>query len=176
MVGVYHLHFSEGHGYPFSGGLHQLQYILCGVKCAEGMSGAENRERKPITPNLLCKIKSVSNSQADTADILMLWAACCLAYFWCMWIGELTVPTEDGHDASTHLSWGDVLVDDLNFFSRIKVHIKASKTDPFCWGISMFTGRVASDLCPITALLPYMMVRSKSEGPPVPVQRWETTD
>ncbi len=31
MAGVRHLHISEGHGDPFSGGLHRLHYILRGV-------------------------------------------------------------------------------------------------------------------------------------------------
>ncbi len=76
-----------------------------------------------------------------------------------MWIGELTVPTEDGYDASSHLSWGDVSVDDPNSPSRMEVSIKASKTDPFRQGISLFIGKVASDLCPVSAMLAYMVVR-----------------
>ncbi len=68
-------------------------------------------QRRPITPDLLRKIKSVWDPRAHEADIVMLWATCCLAYFGFMRIGELTVLTEDGYDASSHLSWGDVLVD-----------------------------------------------------------------
>ncbi len=165
MAGVRHLHISEGHGDPFSGGLHRLHYVLRGVKRAEGMSGVTKRERRPITPDLLRKIKSVWDPRAHEADIVMLWAACCLAYFGFMRIGELTVPTEDGYDASSHLSWGDVSVDDPNSPSRMEVRIKASKTDPFRQGISLFIGKVASDLCPVSAILAYMVVRGKSEGP-----------
>ncbi len=66
---------------------------------------------------------------------------------------------------ATLRSWGDVLVDDPNSPSRIEVRIKASKTDPFRRGISLFIGRVASDLCPVSAMLAYMVVRGKSEGP-----------
>ncbi len=47
------------------------------------------------------------------------------------------MPSDDGYDASGHLSWGDVLVDDLAHPSRIEVRIKASKTDPFRQGISI---------------------------------------
>ncbi len=165
MAGVRHLHISEGYGDPFSAGLHRLHYVLRGVKRAEGMAGVSKRERMPITPDLLRKIKGVWNPRAHEADVVMLWAACCLAFFGFMRIGELTVPSDDGYDASGHLSWGDVLVDDPAHPSRIEVRIKASKTDPFRQGISIFIGRVASDLCPVAAMLAYLVVRGKSAGP-----------
>ncbi len=165
MAGVRHLHISEGYGDPFSAGLHRLHYVLRGVKRAEGMAGVSKRERRPITPDLLRKIKGVWNPRAHEADVVMLWAACCLAFFGFMRIGELTVPSDDGYDASGHLSWGDVLVDDPAHPSRIEVRIKASKTDPFRQGISIFIGRVASDLCPVAAMLAYLVVRGKSAGP-----------
>ncbi len=77
-------------------------------------------------------------------DVMMLLAACCLAYFGFMRIGESTVPSEEGYDPSSHLSWGDVLVDNPACPSRLEVRIKASKTNPFRLGVSLFIGRVAS--------------------------------
>ncbi len=68
------------------------------------------------------------------------------------------MPTDDGYDTSCHLSRGDVMVDDPAHPSKIEVRIKASKTDPFRQGISIFIGRVASDLCPKAAMLAYMVV------------------
>ncbi len=165
MAGVHHLHISEGQGDPFSAGLHRLHYVLRGVKHAEGMAGVTKRERRPITPDLLRKIKGVWDPQARKADVVMLWAACCLEYFGFMSIGELTVPIDNGYDASCHLSWGDVMVDDPFHPSRLEVRIKASKTDQFRQGISLFIGRVTSDLCPVSATLAYMVVRGKEAGP-----------
>ncbi len=146
MAGVCHLHISEGYGNPFSAGLHRLHYVLRGVKRAEGMTGVSKRESWPITPDLHRKIKGVWNPRTHEADVVMLWAACCLAFFGFMRIGELTVPSDNGYDASGHLSWGVVLVDDPAHPSRIEVRIKASKADPFRQGISIFIGRVL-DLC-----------------------------
>ncbi len=57
------------------------------------------------------------------------------------------------------------MVDDPARPSRIEVRIKASMTDPFRQGISIFIGRVASDLCPVAAMLAYMVVQGKSAGP-----------
>jgi len=39
---------------------------------------------------------------------LMLWAACCLAFFWFLHSSELTVPFQDTYDPSIRLSVNDV--------------------------------------------------------------------
>ena len=165
MAGIRHLHISEGYGDPFSPGLHRLHYVLRGVKRAEGMAGVTKRERRPVTPDLLRKIKGVWDPRAGEVDVVMLWAACCLAYFGFMRIGELTVPSDGAYDASAHLLWGDIMVDDPACPSRMEVRIKASKTDPFRQGISLFIGKVASDLCPVSAMLAYLVVRGSHAGP-----------
>ena len=144
---------------PLSPGLHRLHYVLHGVKRAEGMAGVTKREWRPVNTDLLRKIKGVWDPRADEADVVMLWAARCLAYFGFMLIGELTVPSDGAYDASAHLSWGDITVDDPACPSRMEVRIKASKTDPFRQGISLFIGKVASNLCPVSAMLAYLVVR-----------------
>ena len=45
------------------------------------------------------------------------------------------------------------------------VRIKASKTDPFRQGITIFLGKVASDLCPVSAVLAYMVAKRTRSGP-----------
>ena len=40
-----------------------------------------------------------------------------------------------------------------------------SKTDPFRRGINLFLGRKSSDLCPVMAILNYLVVRGPREGP-----------
>ncbi len=129
------------------------------------MAGVTKRERRPITPDLLYKIKSVWDTRVEDDDVVMLWAACCLAFFGFMQIGELTVPDDNAYDASTHLSWGDILVDDPLSPSYMEVHLKSSKTDPFRQGISLFIGKVPSQLCPVSAMLSYLRVRGNKDGP-----------
>ena len=53
---------------------------------------------------------------------------------------------QSGYDPSCHLSYGDVRVDNTQAPSFIEVHIKASKTDPFRKGVSVFLGRVNGEL------------------------------
>ena len=119
------------------------QVALCLAWC-QACRGDGWRDQTRTAADLLRKIKGVWDPRAGEADVVMLWAACCLAYFGFMRIGELTVPS-DG--ASAHLSWGDIMVDDPACPSRMEVRIKASKTDPFRQGISLFIGKVASARC-----------------------------
>ena len=139
MAGVRHLHISEGYGDPFTHDLHRLHYVLRGIKRADGIAGVAKREQRPITPDLLRKIKSVWDPKAEEANVVMLWAACCLAYFGFMQIGELTFSSDDAYDSTSHLSWGDIAVDGPACSSCMEVRVKASKTNPFQQGISLFT-------------------------------------
>ena len=122
-------------------------------------------ERLPISPNLLRKVKAVWEISASDPDIIMLWAACCLAFFGFLRIGEMTVPSDATYDPSTHLSQSDIAVDNPSNPSVIRVSIKQSKTDPFRRGVDLFLGKMASDLCPVAAMLNYLMVRGPVGGP-----------
>ncbi len=165
MAGVRHLHIEEGLGDPFLPSLPRLHYVLRGVKRSQGGDGASGRERLPITPHLLRQIKVAWNSRAADPDCIMLWAACCLAFFGFMRAGELTVPNDSSFDPTVHLAWGDVGVDDPASPTVLSVKLKASKTDPFRQGITLFIGRVSSDLCPVSAVLAYLLVRGSHAGP-----------
>ena len=52
----------------------------------------------------------------------------------------------------------DVMVDNPQCPQFMEVRIKASKTDPYRKGVSVFLGRM--DLCPVSAVLDYMVRRS----------------
>ena len=95
----------------------------------------------------------------------MLWAACCLAFFGFLRAGEFTVPCELGFDPSSHLSWGDLAVDVLGQPSVMSIRLKASKTDPFRKGITLFISKVSSVLCLVSAMLAYLSVRGRQDGP-----------
>ena len=165
LAGVRHLHIREGCGDPFVPVLHRLHYVMRGIKRAQGCGADGRRERLPITPSILRKMREVWSNDAANLDFIMLWAACCLAFCGFLSAGEMTVPSDASFDPQVHLTWGDVSVDDPMDPRVLGVRIKASKTDPFRQGITIFLGKVASDLCPVSAVLAYMVAKRTRSGP-----------
>jgi hypothetical protein len=64
-----------------------------------------------------------------------------------------------------HLSYGDVKVDDPSSPPFLEVHFKCSKTDPFRKGVVVYIGRSRADLCPVRAILDYMVRWGAGTGP-----------
>ncbi len=95
----------------------------------------------------------------------MLWVAACLGFFGFLRSGEMTVPSDAAFDPDTHLTPKDVSVDCPRKPTTMKVTIKASKTDPFRRGVDIFMGKTDTDLCPVTAMLRYLLERGWGEGP-----------
>lgn len=126
------------------------------------------RERQPISPNILQKIKEVWDKVGSEKDTIMLWAACCLSCFFAfLRMGELTVPSDSGYDPMVHLNKRDIAVDHPIMPKMVRITIKQSKTDPFRKGIDLYLGRAESSLCPVKALLNYLAAR-----PLVHLWRW----
>ena len=73
---------------------------------------------------------------------------------------ELTVPTGASFDSTTHLVWGDVVVDEA---SMVRVFLKRSKTDQFGQGVMVFLG-TSNALCPVSAILTYVARQSDTPG------------
>ena len=72
--------------------------------------------------------------------------------------GEITIPTEAAFDEATHLTFSDLAVDEVQAPKVLKVHLKASKTDPFRAGVDVCVGKTGTNLCPVGAMLDYLVV------------------
>ena len=135
-----------------------------GIKSHQGKQGRQSRSRLPITPLILRKIKQIWSTPPQNYDNTMLWAAATLCFFGFLRAGEIIVPSDKGYDPTAHLSFSDIAVDNMANPSIMQVHIKASKTDPFRKGVSIYVGRTGNDLSPIAAMLTYLSIRGGDAG------------
>ena len=128
-------------------------------------AGLSKRTRLPITPVILEKLRRVWNRDPSNPDHIMLWAACCVGFFGFLRSGEITSPEVGEFDPGQHLTVKDVSVDRMENPTAIAVKIRQSKTDPFRHGATIYLSRTNLPLCPVAALLAYLVVRGNSDGP-----------
>jgi len=152
-----------GFGDPNIASMPQLEYVVKGLKKRTSMG--QRRERLPITPDILQALKKVWEGNADREEAVMLWAAVCMCFFGFLRSGEVVTPSDNEYDKTVHLSYGDVRINSTVNPQYLEVRIKASKTDPFRKGVTVYLGRTDNDLCPVSAILAYMVQRGKEEGP-----------
>jgi len=60
---------------------------------------------------IMQKIKEALSSEPYSYNNILLWAACCLAYFGFLRVGEFTIPAKGSYDKSSHLSLYDIAVE-----------------------------------------------------------------
>ena len=155
-----HLHILHGLPNPLTD-TPRLELVLKGIQRIKPRQG---KPRLPITPIILGRLKS-SFDLSPGYDSTMLWAACCLAFFGFLRCGEFTVASGASFDRAKHLAFQDISVDSHFEPTVLAVRIKASKTDQFGKGMTIFLGKAPSNLCPVTAVLSYIAVRGPAEGP-----------
>ena len=108
---VRHLQIECGGGDPRAESMLLLALALRSTKREQ--AGVEKRTRLPITPLILEKLRRVWNRNPSNPDHVMLWAACCVAFFGFLRSGELTSPDVGDFDPGQHLSVSDVTVDEV---------------------------------------------------------------
>ena len=119
-------------GNPFQVGMPVLDYVLRGIKMDQAKHPpSKAKECLPLTPAILLRLREVWGSKATDPTNIMLWAACCTAFFGFLRSGEIITPSLREYDANVHLSFGDVALDSTHNPTVAQVKIKASKTDPF---------------------------------------------
>ena len=96
---------------------------------------------------------------------MMVWAVCSAAFFGFFRLGELLMSAPSGFNPAIHLAWRDVCVDCIERPTTVRVHLRVSKCDQFGRGVDVFLNRVDSPVCPVAALLAYMVVRGSAPGP-----------
>ena len=166
LSAVRHAQITAGFPDPFSGtDLSRLECVLKGLKRQQAYRGAPTKPRLPITPTILHRLKQLWNPRASEPDIAMLWAACTLGFFGFLRCGEFTCTSRQAYDPGCHLSLGDIAIDSPSNPSTMRVTLKQSKTDPFRQGTDIFLGATGATLCPVLAMVAYLALREKSQGP-----------
>ena len=163
LSAIRHLQIDCGGGDPRVESMPLLVLALRGTRREQ--AGLEKRTRLPITPVILERLRRVWNQDPSNPDHVMLWAVCCVGFFGFLRSGEMTAPEVGEFDSGQHLSVADITVDDIENPQSVAVRIKQSKTDPFRQGVSIVLSRTGLPLCPVAALLAYLVVRGNSEGP-----------
>jgi len=131
MSAIRHMHVTEGcHEEFYSQFTPQVQLALKGIQKSQATSQTQ-RTHLPITLEIMRSINSLLSEEPHSCDNILLWAACCLAFFGFLRVNEFTIPNETSYDSECHLSLSDISVDNRDQPQLLKVTIKQSKTDPF---------------------------------------------
>jgi len=165
LAAVRHMHVIAGMHRSFEEQLTpRLHLVLRGIKRTQAISNP-CRTRLPITLQIMSSIKDYLSRQPRSHFSIMLWAACCLAFFGFLRVSEFTVPSQDTYDPGTHLSLADISLDNRVDPRLIAVCIKQSKTDPFRKGVTLYLGATNHAVCPVAGILPYLALRGNQPGP-----------
>lgn len=166
LSAIRYLQIIQGLGDPFTSSWPVLEYALRGVKLRQAKS-RETRPQKrlPVTMDIMDKLRDFWSKEDKSYDSIMLWAASCMCFYGFLRSGEITVASMAEFDPEGHLGEGDVALDKLEDPAVVRVHIKASKTDPFRQGVFVFIGKTDNCRCPVAAIAAYLAVRGRSTGP-----------
>ena len=140
----------------------RLYYVLRGIRRSQGRSHVRPK-RVPVTiPHLRSILQCLANNY-HPYDRDMLTAALLMAFFGMLRISEYTVPASDLFDPSQHLSPNDITI---NWFRQsASIYLRQSKSDPFRQGVTIRIAATGNDLCPLRALLMFLVRRGNRPGP-----------
>ena len=111
------------------------------------------------------KIKYLLTKQPATYQSKMLWEACCVAFFGFLRVSELTVPSQHSYDQAYHLSLADLTLDNRCSPATVQLRITQSKTNLYREGASIFLPKTNKSICPVDAIVKYLIVQGKRNGP-----------
>ncbi len=174
LAAIRHWHIAESMGDPGISNMTRLEQALKGIRLSPARTVSREGPavpRLPLTPALLAKMKGVWKADGDEWKHSMLWATAALCFFGFFQSGEITVPSENLFDEGAHPMFDEIQIDCLSNSKHLKVIVKASKTDQYRVGTEVFVSKTSNQLCPVAAVLTYIMVK-KGKGPG-PFFKWQ---
>ncbi len=140
----------------------RLGQVRRGIARRTAEKGQVGLVRDPVTPVHMEALWKTWGRQGNIG--VVLWAAACTYYFECLKAGEALAPDDRNFDKAAHLTFKDVTVDVLEKPQIVTLYIKESKTDMLRKGAKVTLGRTGHDICPVKAVLRYMVQRKDGEG------------
>ena len=167
LAAVRQYHIQRGHVMPQIDSMPKLSQILRGIRISRAADPQmiSRPLRHPVTPEILRQIRQAWEKEGLNSDKVMLWAAFLLAFYCFLRSGEVCVAVGEDFDEHRDLTPQDIAIDNVSNPQMLKVHIKCSKTDPFRAGTDIFIARTKDDLCPVAAMLAWLVKRGRTPGP-----------
>ena len=126
LAGIRSLHVFTGYDVNFQSYLTpRLHQVLKGIH-KDKASTLPSHIRRPITRDILLKIKGALPKNPHSYHNIMMRTACCLAFFGFLRSSEFTIPSQSSYDPEVHLSVKDIAVDNRVKPRMLKVSIKQS--------------------------------------------------
>ena len=135
-----------------------------GIQCRQALSHLP-KPWLPITLQLLQNIYTYLSQQPHRYNNILMWAACCLAFFGFVRVSKFTTPSDTHYDKDCYLSIDDISIDSRDNAQLLKVTLKESKTDHFRVGVDLYLTATGGTICPVKALLPYLAMCGQYKGP-----------
>ena len=165
MLAIRNMQIAQDMPDPKISSMPKLEGVIRGIRTYQlKHANKQPKIRLPITPEILLKLRAIWEYDRSNSDHIMIWAACCVAFFGFFRSGEITAPLDAGYDPAVHMNLADVSINSLSNPSILKLRLKASKTDPLRKGVDIVLGRAKGPLCPIAALMSYLAIRGQDPG------------
>ena len=167
LAGVRQLHIREGLPPPPTTAMARLAQVLRGIKSSQAKTElpSSRRQRLPITPQILRLVKTHWQQGPPSQDRIMLWAAFLTCFFGFFRSGEICTDRSNFFDPAGDLSVDNVKVDDIHNPHIVRIWLSKSKTDQAREGAMINLPRTGDDLCPVAAVLTWLVHRGNSPGP-----------
>ena len=164
LSAVQNLHVSKHFHYEFSQRLTpQIHLILRSIKRHQA-STHPPRIHLPITIQILHGTWRLLTQKSPFHANTILWTASCLELLEFLRVSEFIVTTKASYNSPCHLALQDIVIDNRDYPWLLQTVLKQSKTDPFRKGAKINIGATNRTICPIKAILSYLVIRGSQTG------------